>query len=62
MAESTIYTALATKEDRWWIVRVDGVGVTQAKHLREAQSMARDLVEAMTGSPSSHFDVVIRAE
>jgi hypothetical protein len=62
MAESTIYTAHATKEERWWIVRVDGVGVTQAKNLREAQLMARDLVEAMTGNPSSHFDVAIRAE
>jgi hypothetical protein len=62
MTEYTIYTAHATKEEMWWIVRVDGVGVTQAKNLREAQLMARDLVEAMTGKPSSHFDVEVRAE
>ena len=62
MTGSKIYTAHVNKEERWWIVRVDGVGVTQAKNLREAQSMARDLVEAITGNPSSHFDVVIRAE
>ena len=62
MTEFTIYTAHATKEEMWWIVRVDGVGVTQAKNLDEAHFMAKDLIEAMTGNSSSHFDVVVRAQ
>ena len=62
MTEFTIYTAHATKEAGWWIVRVDGVGVTQAKNFREADAMARDLVETVTGIASSRFEVVVRAE
>jgi hypothetical protein len=62
MNEFTIYTAHATKEARWWIVRVDGVGVTQAKNFLEAHAMAKDLVETMTGFASSRFEVVVRAE
>lgn len=56
------YTAHASKEDRWWLVRVDGVGVTQAKNLREAEVMAIDLIEIVTGTPQSRFEVVVSTE
>ena len=56
------YTAHAAKEERWWIVRVDGVGVTQAKNLKEAHLMAADLVEAVTGLHSSKFELRLNTE
>ncbi|WP_052590794.1 hypothetical protein [Luteipulveratus mongoliensis] len=38
------YTATAERDGRFWLIRVEDVGVTQARHLREADAMARDLV------------------
>ena len=62
MAGMKTYTAHATKEERWWIVRVDGVGVTQAKNLREAHVMAADLIEAVTGLHASKFEVSLNTK
>jgi hypothetical protein len=45
----TNFIARASREGRWWVVEVDGVGVTQARSLTEAQEMATDLVVAMRG-------------
>lgn len=42
------YTATATREGKWWVIRVDGVGTTQARHLNEVDEWARGLIEAMT--------------
>jgi hypothetical protein len=44
--EPRIFKATATREDGWWIVRVDGVGRTQARTYNEIEAMANGLVEA----------------
>ena len=44
---TTTYTATAAREGRWWVITVDGVGVTQVRALRDAAEMARDLVATM---------------
>lgn len=41
------YSAKAERDGRFWLVTVAGVGVTQARHLREVELMARDLVAVM---------------
>ncbi len=42
------YRATVERDGRFWLVRVPGVGVTQARHLREVDAMARDLVAVVT--------------
>jgi hypothetical protein len=42
-----IFEASATREDGWWIVRVEGVGMTQARTYGDIESMAKGLVEAV---------------
>jgi hypothetical protein len=44
---SATYRATARREDKLWVVDVEGVGVTQGRSLAEARSMAVDLVVAM---------------
>ncbi|PZR55236.1 antitoxin HicB [Xylanimonas oleitrophica] len=44
---STTYKATATREGQWWVIDVDGVGVTQERTLRDAPDQARDLVATM---------------
>lgn len=41
------YRATATREGRWWVVDVPGIGVTQGRTTREAERMAADLVAVM---------------
>lgn len=48
-APSTTRKASARREGRFWVVDVEGVGTTQGRNVREAQTMAADLVEVMTG-------------
>ncbi len=43
----TTYRATARREQRFWVVDVEGVGVTQGRNLAEAKIMAADLVVAM---------------
>jgi len=38
------YRATAHREGRWWVVEVDGLGVTQGRSLAEARYMAEDYV------------------
>lgn len=49
--DSTVYTALVTREGRWWMVSVPGVGVTQARRVGEVEAMARSLVAITNGAP-----------
>jgi CRP-like cAMP-binding protein len=49
MADMSAYTATATREGRWWVVDVAGIGVTQSRTLAEAHTWAQGLVEAVTG-------------
>jgi len=41
------FSAVATREGKWWVVDVEGVGTTQGRTTAEAQEMAEDLVAAM---------------
>lgn len=46
---SKVYEATATREGRWWLVRVPEVegAVTQARHAREIGEMAAGVVQAL---------------
>jgi len=44
---STTYTATAAREGRWWVITVEGIGVTQSRTLRDAPATARSLVAVM---------------
>jgi len=47
MAPVNRYSATIHREGDWWVIDVDGVGVTQAKRLDKVEHMARDLVAAV---------------
>lgn len=52
------YTATATREGRWWVIDVAGVGVTQSRTLAEAHTWAQGLVEAVTGKAGADVTVI----
>ncbi|MHB1067967.1 MAG: hypothetical protein ACYC2Z_11170 [Candidatus Nanopelagicales bacterium] len=56
------YTAKATREGRYWVLDVAGVGVTQARNLDEAQEMVRSLVSIMREIPDDSFEIRIRVD
>ena len=59
------YRATVTRDGRFWLVRVDGVGSTQARHLRELDTMAKDLIAVMTGDPEEvlvEYDIRLPVE
>jgi hypothetical protein len=62
MAAVTTYSAHATREGRWWVVDVEGVGVTQARTLPDAQIMAADLISALRNIEVAPTDVDIDVE
>ena len=41
------YVATASCEGQWWVITVDGVGVTQSRTLRDAPNTDRGIVSAM---------------
>jgi DNA-directed RNA polymerase specialized sigma24 family protein len=51
------YKATVERDGRFWLVRVEGVGATQARHLRELDAMARDLVAVMTDLDADEVEV-----
>lgn len=51
------YAATVERDGRFWLVRVDGIGATQARNLREVDSMTRDLVAVMTEGHADHVEV-----
>jgi len=51
------YRATVVRDGRFWLVQIDGVGSTQARHLRELDEMSKDLIELMTGSDPTEFDI-----
>lgn len=57
------YRATVERDGRFWLVRVEGVGATQARHLRELDAMTRDLIAVMADvDPASveiDFDFVL---
>jgi hypothetical protein len=62
MAAVTTYTAMVTREDGWWLITVDGVGVTQARRFDEIPRMAKGLVQAMDAVDPSAFAVEIEVQ
>jgi DNA-directed RNA polymerase specialized sigma24 family protein len=62
MAPVKTYTATATREGRYWVIDVKGVGVTQARNLREAHVMAADLISAVRDIPATQVNVSIAAD
>lgn len=58
------YTARVTRDDRFWLIHVPEIDrFTQARHLREVESMARDLIAVMEDVEPDSFglDVTIEA-
>ena len=55
------YTAVASREGRWWFVEVDGVGATQARNLTGAREMATDLIAITQNLPPDQIEVEVRA-
>lgn len=51
----------ATPWKRGWELHIDGIGVTQSRSLRSAESMVRDYVESLTGRPVTE-DVLIEPD
>jgi hypothetical protein len=62
MAPVNRYSATVHREGDWWVIDVDGVGVTQAKRLDKVEHMARDLVAAVydVGYDNVEVDVSYR--
>ncbi|EQD47326.1 hypothetical protein B1A_14362, partial [mine drainage metagenome] len=57
------YKATVTREDRWWMVRIPEIGgLTQARRLSEAKSMARSLVAITLDIPADCFDIDVEVE
>jgi hypothetical protein len=54
------YEATVECDGQFWLVRVAGVGSTQARHLRELETMTADLIEVMTGARKPQIDYVFR--
>ena len=54
---STTYTATATREGRWWVLEVEGVGATQVRALRDAAAEVADMVAITLDVPVE--DVVV---
>jgi hypothetical protein len=59
VAEVKTYKATATREGKWWVVDVHGVGATQGRSTSEAEAMAADLVHAMVGVPLRDVSVEV---
>ena len=51
------YQATVVRDGRFWLIKIDGVGSTQARHLGELDAMAKDLIELMAGDDPTEFDV-----
>lgn len=53
----TMYHATVELDGRFWFVQVEGVGATQARHLRELDSMVTDLVQIKVGNVEDEVQV-----
>jgi hypothetical protein len=53
------YVATAAREGRWWVITVDGVGVTQSRTLRDAPNTARGLISAMLDVDEEEIVVLV---
>jgi hypothetical protein len=64
----TTYTAIASRGERFWLVRVPGLGTTkeglptQARTLADVEPWARDLIATYLDVPEDSFDLEVRVE
>lgn len=49
MASMTAYNVTATREGRYWVLDIEGVGVTQARHLAELDRMVASYIRLDLG-------------
>jgi predicted RNase H-like HicB family nuclease len=58
------YKVTAACEGGWWTIEVPEIpGVfSQARHLNQAEEMARDAIALMLDVPEDSFDVVVEAQ
>ena len=56
-----IYTATATREGKYWVLDVEGVGVTQSRSLKEAHAMISSLVSLVLQVPEGSFGTSVVA-
>lgn len=54
----TAYHVTATREGRYWVLDIEGVGATQARHLAEFDVMIKDYVRLDLG-PEAVEDINI---
>lgn len=55
------YTATVSREDGWWMIHVPEIdGLTQARRLVEAETMARELIAVTLGVPLDTVTVDIQ--
>lgn len=63
MAQVSTYTVNVRRGDTYWIVEVPEVRrVTQARHLREVDAMASDLISIMTEQEPDLFDLDVHID
>jgi hypothetical protein len=61
-AMTTTYSVTAKRCKKGWELHIDGVGVTQARRLSEADPMARDLIARREEVPEESFALVFTYE
>jgi hypothetical protein len=63
VAQVSTYVVDVRRGGKYWTVSAPGVDrVTQARHLREVDTMARDLISIMTGAEADSFGLDVRIE
>lgn len=61
VAEMKVYHADLKRDGRFWNIRVPEVErSTQARNLREAEAMGRDLIAIMEDIPPDSFEVEVK--
>lgn len=55
-------TATAVREGRWWVVEVDGVGVTQGRNVTQVHEMAHALIVDLLEIPAGEVEVEVTFE
>lgn len=53
------HTVLAERDDKWWVISIDGVVRTQARRQRQIESMARDWLSLMLERDADSFELDI---
>lgn len=56
------YTAHVERDGKFWFIRVPEVGATQARHHREIEAMARDLISIVTGLRADAIDLEVKVQ